>query len=293
VIDASLQDAVRAALRKVKAETGLPVTMAGECDLDTVVLNEFIGMRTNLLKDLRITSGEGLGGRALSTARPLAVPDYGTSSGITHEYVDLVRREGLRAMVAVPVVVNRVVRVILYGAVRHATPLGDTIKSSILGSVRELTEEIRVRDEVARRLDQVEVARAEVKTEIGGTERELLRQLHGELRAIAAHIVDPELRTRLTQAGNTLASVGRPAESGDTPSGLSFATAHLPAAALSAREVDVLSQVALGCTNAEVAAQLLLAPETVKAYLRSAASKLGTSSRLEAVARARLLGYLP
>jgi DNA-binding CsgD family transcriptional regulator len=63
--------------------------------------------------------------------------------------------------------------------------------------------------------------------------------------------------------------------------------------ALTPREVDVLSYVAIGCTNAEAAGRLGLLPETVKSYLRSAMRKLDAHTRLEAVASARRAGLLP
>ncbi|MFD0660636.1 response regulator transcription factor [Thermocatellispora tengchongensis] len=66
-----------------------------------------------------------------------------------------------------------------------------------------------------------------------------------------------------------------------------------PAARLSPRELDVLAQVAMGCTNAETARRLGLLHETVKSYLRSAMRKLGTHTRTETVAAARRTGLLP
>ena len=60
-----------------------------------------------------------------------------------------------------------------------------------------------------------------------------------------------------------------------------------------ARELDVLTQVALGCSNAVAAKRLSLRTETVKSYLRSAAAKLGAHTRHEAVSKARRAGLLP
>ncbi len=62
---------------------------------------------------------------------------------------------------------------------------------------------------------------------------------------------------------------------------------------VSPRELDVLAQVALGCSNAEAGRRLSLLPETVKSYLRSAMRKLGASTRFEAVVAARRQGLLP
>jgi DNA-binding CsgD family transcriptional regulator len=62
---------------------------------------------------------------------------------------------------------------------------------------------------------------------------------------------------------------------------------------LSARELDVLAQVALGCSNREAGARLSLRPETVKRYLRGAMTELDAHTRLEAAVHARRLGLLP
>ena len=53
---------------------------------------------------------------------------------------------------------------------------------------------------------------------------------------------------------------------------------------LTTRERQVLGQVVLGMTNAEIAAKLFLAESTVKSHLSSAFPKLGVTSRSEAAA---------
>lgn len=53
---------------------------------------------------------------------------------------------------------------------------------------------------------------------------------------------------------------------------------------LTAREKQVLGQVVLGMTNAEIAGKLFLAESTVKSHLSSAFMKLGVTSRNEATA---------
>jgi DNA-binding CsgD family transcriptional regulator len=60
-----------------------------------------------------------------------------------------------------------------------------------------------------------------------------------------------------------------------------------PSAQLSAREAEVLQLVAEGCTNAEVAARLVLSVRTVERHLLNAYAKLGVRGRTEAVARWR------
>jgi DNA-binding CsgD family transcriptional regulator len=54
---------------------------------------------------------------------------------------------------------------------------------------------------------------------------------------------------------------------------------------LTARERDVLSWVARGKTNAEIAQLLWLAPSTVRKHLENVYAKLGVNTRTAAVAR--------
>lgn len=65
-----------------------------------------------------------------------------------------------------------------------------------------------------------------------------------------------------------------------------------PAPTLSARELEVLRQVAHGRSNREVAKQLFVSEATVKTHLVHVFEKLGADSRTGAVARARELGLL-
>ena len=62
---------------------------------------------------------------------------------------------------------------------------------------------------------------------------------------------------------------------------------------LTQREVEILSHVAEGLSNKEIAAQRFLSTETVKKHLSNAYRKLEADSRVTALARARALGVLP
>jgi DNA-binding CsgD family transcriptional regulator len=53
---------------------------------------------------------------------------------------------------------------------------------------------------------------------------------------------------------------------------------------LSAREIEVMSLIADGQTNGEIAAHLFLAEKTVKNHVRRIYSKLGVGSRPAAIA---------
>ena len=64
------------------------------------------------------------------------------------------------------------------------------------------------------------------------------------------------------------------------------------AGALSAREIEVLREVASGNTNAELAERLHISQATVKTHLLHIYAKLGVSDRAAAVARAYDTGIL-
>jgi DNA-binding CsgD family transcriptional regulator len=62
---------------------------------------------------------------------------------------------------------------------------------------------------------------------------------------------------------------------------------------LSAREMDVLTLIADGLSNKEIAARLNVSPNTVKTHVARVLEKLEVSRRTAALARARELGLLP
>jgi LuxR family maltose regulon positive regulatory protein len=62
--------------------------------------------------------------------------------------------------------------------------------------------------------------------------------------------------------------------------------------ALSPREADILTRIAEGLSNKEVARRLDIGPETVKSHLKSVFTKLGVERRAQAVSRAQTLGLV-
>jgi DNA-binding CsgD family transcriptional regulator len=69
-----------------------------------------------------------------------------------------------------------------------------------------------------------------------------------------------------------------------SPNGDSGAADAGESPALSAREAEVMSLIADGQTNGEIAARLFLAEKTVKNHVRRIYSKLGVGSRPAAIA---------
>ena len=62
--------------------------------------------------------------------------------------------------------------------------------------------------------------------------------------------------------------------------------------ALSPRETDILTLIAGGLSNKEIARSLDIGPETVKSHLKSVFTKLGVERRAQAVSRAQTLGLV-
>ncbi len=276
-------DALRAELRQVAALSGMPVVFGGEVRDGALVLSEFFGTRTVAMRGLIVSPTSGVGGAAVASRRPTSVADYRAALTITHDYDAPVSTEGLRAVVGVPVVVDGNSRAVLYVASREAGPIGGRVAELVLRSSRRLAEELTVRDEVDRRLRLRSVVPPR-DTGAGVPDAvvtEQLRDLHAEVRGIAQTLTDAEARRRLWAVSDTLVRLMGAADATDS------------APALSPRELDVLSYVALGCTNIEAAQRLSLRPETVKSYLRGAMTKLEAHTRHEAVARARRWGLLP
>ncbi|MFD6997825.1 response regulator transcription factor [Streptomyces mirabilis] len=269
---------MRGALVRLRRATGLPVAFGGlvEPGRAQVRISELSGTATPALSALAVSSGNGLGGKAVALARPCAVTDYSASRQISHEYDVAVATEGLCSVIAVPVVVRRRVRGVLYGALRTAQPPGDRTLGAAVAAARDVEQALVVRDEAQGLLT---VAR-EPEPAVGSPAWEEVREAHGALRALAPRIVDPALRAELLDVCGRLA-------------GAAASDARTPRVDLAPREVDVLACVAAGATNGVAAERLGLRPETVKGYLRSAMRKLGAHTRWEAVVAARRAGLLP
>jgi LuxR family transcriptional regulator, regulator of acetate metabolism len=272
------------ALAVVRDTTGVPLAFGGTVlNGQQVRLTAFAGHTTGALRGVALDFGRGLGGKVVALRRPLAVNDYITADRISHDYDRVIAAEGLRAMVAAPVVVNGTVRAVLYGAIREALPLGDPAIRNVTDAARTLEQKLAVDEEVTRRLAWLdERANPPEGSVRDAPQWETVRAAYSELRVLAQRLPDDDLRQRVSSVCDRLAAA---ASEGDAQ------TAPVPA--LSPRELDVLACAAMGQRNAEIATDLGLQLETVKSYLRSAMRKLQCHSRLEAIVAARRYGLLP
>ncbi|MDQ4213801.1 LuxR C-terminal-related transcriptional regulator [Microbacterium sp. ASV81] len=271
-------DLVAQAVRDIARRTRFPVAFGGLLSSGEVAVTTIVGNRTNRLEGLRVQLHRGLGGRAMTELRPRMTRDYGSSQQITHDYDGFVLGEGLRTLLAIPVVVAGRPRGVLYAGAWEQSPSGGVTTAPALQIADALADELRIRGEVDRR---VRATRMQGPA-LSAAHREELRDTFAELRRVAATVQDPQVRERLGGIERRLLALSAPTPPPGT------AAVHL-----SPRELDVLSCAALGLTNAQVADDLGLRESTVKAYLGTAMAKLDAPTRHAAVARARREGLIP
>ncbi|MGW7424577.1 LuxR C-terminal-related transcriptional regulator [Streptomyces sp. NPDC054813] len=293
-ITAAQSSAFTMLLHDVRRVAGVDLAVGAlmVADADLFVIDRLVGVTTEGLRDLRISVGAGLGGKAMLLARPVQVQDYCRASGITHDYDDAVRRERIRASFAVPIRVPRGPRGVLWGGLRHECVFGDRVIGDVMTVVRALERDLAEDLALSRRLDNLRVAAggtvvdgrraADATTSVA--ERRRLVGICAELVHIASSIPDGPQRQQLDALVRRLTGEAV----GGVPADPSVAAApggrQAAGAGLTAREREILAEVALGATNREIAAKLGIGAETVKSSLTSSMRKLGVPNRAALVA---------
>jgi len=253
-------------------------------DADYYVVDQLVGVTTDGLRNLRVTVGAGLGGKATLLGKPVQVTDYCRAGGITHDYDAAVRREQIRASLAVPIQVPRGPRGVIVAGLRREHVFGDHVIADVMAVVRAFERDLAEDMVLNRRLERLRLAvgggiagdnRADGDPVASVAERRRLVGICSELVHIAATMDGPQRRQidalvrRLT--GEALE--------------------HTARVELTAREREIITEVAQGGTNREIAAKLGIGAETVKSSLTSSMRKLGVSNRAALVAA--VLGHTP
>ena len=269
-------EAVRVALTSLRNATGIPVAMYATLLPDNRLrITQWVGLRTPALHNLVIPPGVGVGGRVVASRRPVGVSDYARATIISHENDKIIQDEGLYSLVAVPVIVRREIRGCLYVGVHSPVRLGDKVIEEVTMTARTLEQDLAINS--AMRTAAGVKSGGKAGRVMNGAEWEQIRSTHSKLRMLTNRITDESLRRELELLCDQMVS---PVHVKQTTK-------------LSARELDVLSCVALGHTNVEAAEEMGIGAETVKSYLRSVMRKLGAHTRYEAVNAARRVGALP
>lgn len=260
------------------------VVFGGMVEEGSVAVEAVAGAGRDLLSSLIVSTGRGLGGRAMTEGTPQLTRDYEVDPYITHHYDEEVLGEGIRVLVAVPTLHGGEVTGMVYCGHRSDYDAAAPQTGDLVRRVRQLSVDLARLG--YRQEPQRNASSEQLYPDLDPSGREALRHTYAELRAIRSGIVDDETRERLTAVEARLADI----LSGHNPD--NFQT-PVPAVRLSPRETDILSHVALGWSNARIAETLSLRESTVKSYLNTAMVKLSARTRHEAVSIARSSNVLP
>lgn len=256
-------------LQRLQRVSGMPVVFGGATrDTPTgqrLVLTRLLGTVGDSLRDLEVQRGRGLGGTVLDRGVPCRVNDYASTTTITHEYDRMVvEQERITSIFAFPVVLRGAVQGVLYGGVRDRQPIGDRA--------------LRNAGVVAAQLQRDVASMLATPRSAAAAAPSPSTAALADLAAVIRGTADPALRERLIRIHRILG--GRPD------------AALVGSVILAPRELDALRLAAVGASNVEIAVQLGLSPQTVKAYLRTAMRKLDVHNRTAAVHAARIAGVL-
>ena len=123
-------------------------------------------------------------------------------------------------------------------------------------------------------------------------------ELYGALVAILFAAFGIWLGLRITRSRETVREtvvvkeVAVPAEAA-APAPFAPDTAQQKTLGITARELEILTLVARGLSNREIATELFVSENTVRTHCARAFDKLGAARRTQAVQRGRELGLLP
>jgi DNA-binding CsgD family transcriptional regulator/GAF domain-containing protein len=261
---------ITAALDRVKTRTGVSLAFAGDVDEGgNLWLRHFSGETMGALPGKVLRFDAGLGGRVAATNRPMAVNNYFQSDRISHAYDRIIQAEGLRAMVAAPIVLERQTVGVMYGAFRSGDVAGGRIIEALVDECRAVEHEIVTLTAIR--------SRAAADTDLARLQ-EKIRAAHASVRDLQARTTDRDAHRDLSRIAEMLISSGSEIDV-DVD--------------LTQRELDVLCLVAAGHSNRTIAERLGLGIYTVKGYMKTVMAKLDADTRYAAVARARAAGLLP
>lgn len=266
-------------VRSLRRSCAVDLTFGGSLapgSRDAITIRHLDGHLGHTLRDLQVRAGYGLGGKVFAMGRPLVVRDYFNTGRIVHAYDRAVAPERIETVFAVPIRAGETVVGLLYLALREDVAIGDRVAARAAEQARRIERDLAVAVEVRRRTAAYDEALARDQRAVADARKELEETI--------ATVGDPHVRARLQQVSRRLHRITTAGDDAAEP---------VTGGVLSTRELDVLERVAAGAANGDIAADLGLRPNTVKAYLRSIARKLGATNRTHAVSLARAGGLLP
>lgn len=181
---------LRRIIDEVPALAGFDVAWVGRPESeDRLVLGTSVGAHTDLLEGLVVPRGAGLGGKVLTSHRPMWVRDYITSPVITHDFANQAQSEGLKSMIAVPILHQGRILGVLYGANRREVEYGDRA-ADVLNQIAARTAVATVVAERAQHSAEVAVheERRRLALELHDTVGAMLYTLGAGIRTLGAEV---------------------------------------------------------------------------------------------------------
>jgi LuxR family transcriptional regulator, regulator of acetate metabolism len=192
--------AFRAILDRLPGDIGVDVAWIGEVDPSgDIVLGHAVRTRTDAVDGLVVPPGVGLGGLVMQTGRPAWVADYPSASDLSRQFSPQAEREGVRGMIAVPLVQGGRRLGVLYAADRAETHYGDLAVSALEAAATRAANAAVVAER-ARHSAEVAVLeeRRRLAMQLHDTVGAMLFTIGAGVRSLGDDLVrQPDLRARL------------------------------------------------------------------------------------------------
>jgi signal transduction histidine kinase len=193
--------AVRRMVANVPSIAGVDIAWVGEpTGGDGLVLQHPVNATAGVLEGLVVPFGVGLGGRVMAARRPLWVSDYCAAVDLSHRFRSQAESEGVKAMIAVPMLHEGQLVGVLYGANRVESEFGDRATTA-LEQIAARTASVAVVAERARHAAEVAVheERRRLALELHDTVGAMLFTLGAGIRRLGAEPgLDADVRSRLS-----------------------------------------------------------------------------------------------
>ncbi|MFE7189966.1 LuxR C-terminal-related transcriptional regulator [Kitasatospora sp. NPDC057541] len=206
VRDAVLGDLARRVVADCGADVGLvgvPEPGVAAAGGEGMVLRHWAGTRAELLHDLPVPAGTGLGGRALAERAPSWAPDYRADTTISHHYDAAVIAEDLYAMLTVPLLHGGTVHGVVYASLRAVVPFGD-VRIAAVARLAEAATRALAGADAWRGTGVPAVGPAGARRPRCAPLAPLTRREHEVLRWAATGRTNPEIAAQLGLTCNTV-----------------------------------------------------------------------------------------
>jgi signal transduction histidine kinase len=167
---------------------------------DKITLRHVVHSATGQIEGLVVPIGAGLGGKVLAARRPLWVSDYCNTADISPHFKTEVGAEGIKAMIAVPIMAGERLLGVLYGANHNDNAFGDRATDA-LQRMAARTAMAQVVAERAQHAAEVAVhdERRRLALDLHDSVGAMLFTLGAGIRRLGAESgLDKDIRTRLS-----------------------------------------------------------------------------------------------